>query len=134
MEDVASVATFLHERGIMKGDRVAVFSPNSYNMLVWEMAVTSMGSISVPIFQGYDAKNVDYILQHAEPRAIYTDGVGRLEKVEASSAHGSIPITITAQESSHVPISECLSGGSSELYFKLVKQVSPEDVCFIQYT
>jgi hypothetical protein len=35
-------------------------------MLLWELAAASMGAISVPIFAGYDLKNVDYILGDAE--------------------------------------------------------------------
>ena len=134
MGDVASVATFLYGKGIRKADRVAIFSPNSYNMLVWEMTVTSMGAQSVPIFAGYDAKNVDFILRHAEPKAIYIDGLGRLEKVEMSSAADSIPTIVTAQESKRSPFTECLSGGDPALYASLVKAVKPDDVCFIQYT
>jgi long-subunit acyl-CoA synthetase (AMP-forming) len=134
MDDVASLAGFLYEKGVRKGDRAAVFSPNSYYMLVWEMAVTSMGAVSVPIFAGYDARNVDFILSHAEPKAILVDGAARLEKVEASGVAGSIPTIVTAHQSSHLPMDDCLKGGSQDLYSRLVKQVRPEDVCFIQYT
>ncbi len=133
-DDMASVATFLHENGIRKGDRVAVFSPNSYYMLVWEMGVISMGGISVPIFQGYDARNVDYILQHAEPKAIFIDGQQRIEKVEASSAAESIPLIVTRRESSYTLIDDCLKGGSRELFADLIKRVRPNDLSFIQYT
>ncbi len=132
--DMASLAAFLHENGIEKGDRCAVLSPNSYNMLVWEMAVTSMGAVSVPIFQGYDAKNVDFILTHAEPKAIYVDGDQRLGKVLQSKAGGSIPVKVTKQESSYKLMSDCLIGGSRELFMSLINRVNPNDLSFIQYT
>jgi long-subunit acyl-CoA synthetase (AMP-forming) len=158
LDDVASLAAFLHERGIGHGDRVAVFSRNSYAMLVWEMAVTSMGAVSVPIFAGYGARDVDYILCHAEPQAIYVDAEQRLRKVEASAAAGAITTIVTLQESPHTRLSDCLSGGlpggsgdgasgdargnsggspqsaSRELFADLVKRVKPSDVCFLQYT
>jgi len=132
--DLASIATFLSQRGIGKGDRVSVFSPNSYEMLAWEMAVTSMGAVSVPIFQGYDAKNVDYILSHAEPKAIYVDGEARLEKVEASSAAAGIPVIVTRKESRYERIEESMVVGSLELFNRLISRVRPNDLCFIQYT
>ncbi len=132
--DICSVATFLHEQGIGKGDRVAVFSPNSYQMLVWEMAVTSMGAVSVPIFAGYDVKNLDYILGHAEPRAIYLDGDERLEKFEACNARTLVETVVTRQPSRYTTFEECLKGGSRELFEKLVSRVKSNQVCFIQYT
>jgi long-subunit acyl-CoA synthetase (AMP-forming) len=133
-DDMASVAVFLKENGVSKGDRCAVFSPNSYNMLVWEMAVISMGAVSVPIFQGYDAKNVDFILNHAEPKAIYVDGDKRLEKVMQSSAASKIPVKITCQQSDHTLMSEIMNGGSRDIFLNLIKKVNPNDLSFIQYT
>ncbi|MCK4412685.1 MAG: AMP-binding protein [Candidatus Eisenbacteria sp.] len=134
LDDVAALATFLHAQGIRKGDRAAVFSPNSYPMLLWEMAVTSMGAISVPIFAGYDARNVDSILGHAEPKAIYIDGDERLAKARSSAAFGSISIIATRQPSDYAPFDDCLRGGSRELFGELVKGVRASDVCFLQYT
>jgi len=134
LDDISSMTIFLHEKGIRKGDRIAVFSQNSYFMLLWEMTVTSTGAISVPIFHGYDAKNVDFILKHAEPKAIYVDGEERLEKVKASEAFGSIRLILTRQKSSYTQIEECLKGGKREFFVNLVKQVNPRDICFIQYT
>ena len=132
--DMASISGFLNKKGIKKGDRCAVFSPNSYNMLAWEMAVISMGAVSVPIFQGYDAKNVDFILNHAEPAAIYVDGEQRLEKVMASSAASDIPVIITRQKSNHHLMSDCMQVGSREIFIDLIKKVNPNDLSFIQYT
>ena len=134
LDDVTAIATFLHEQGIGKADRIAVFSPNSYQMLVWEMAVTSMGAVSVPIFAGYDDRNVAAILHHAEPRAIYVDGEMRLAKVAASGATAPIPLIVTRRASAHTCVDDCIRGGSRQLFFDLVKRVRPHDVCFIQYT
>jgi long-subunit acyl-CoA synthetase (AMP-forming) len=133
-KDIISIASFLHSVDIQKGDRVAVLSPNSYAMLVWEMAVTSMGAISVPIFCNYDIDNIDYILLHSEPSAIYIDGEERLCKFEACSARPNFEIIVTSRESKYIKFENCLNNGSSELYCQLAKEVTSDDVCFIQYT
>ncbi len=133
-KDIVSVAGFLHAKKVKKGDRVAVLSPNSYAMLVWEMAVTSMGAISVPIFCGYDIDHIDYILLHAEPRVIYIDGDERLSNVEACSARSNLEVIVTFQDSDYIKFSGCLNNGSSELYCQLAKEITGDDVCFIQYT
>jgi len=133
-KDITSMVSFLHSQEIRKGDRVAVFSPNTYAMLVWEISVTSMGAISVPIFCGYDVDHADYILLHAEPTAIFIDGESRLTKFEACSARPNIEHVVTMQDSKYKKFSDLLNNGSSELYCQLAKDVSGEDVCFIQYT
>ena len=134
IDHLSSIASFLTENDIKKGDRLAVFSPNSYQMLAWEMAVTSMGAISVPIFQGYGHKSVDFILNHAEPKAVYVHGDGRLEKVQASSIFNSIPIIVTDKKTSYHHMDDCLKQTKRDFFTKLVKNVKPCDVCFIQYT
>jgi long-subunit acyl-CoA synthetase (AMP-forming) len=132
--DMSSLAIFLTEKGIRKGDRIAVFSPNGYQMLVWEMTVTSMGATSVPIFHGYDHKNVAFILNHAEPKAIYIDGDERLEKVTASDSASSIPLIVTKQKSSYNRIDDCFKAPDREFLSGLIKKAKPSDICFIQYT
>ena len=134
IDHLSSIASFLTENGVKKGDRIAVFSPNSYQMLAWEMAVTSMGAISVPIFQGYGHKSVDFILNHAEPKGIYVHGDDRLEKVQASSNFNSIPIIVTDKKTSFHHIDDCLKKTDRDSFTKLVKSVKPGDVCFMQYT
>ncbi|MDQ1350296.1 MAG: hypothetical protein QG657_597 [Acidobacteriota bacterium] len=134
LKDVVSIVNFLQTTGIKKRDRVAVLSPNSYAMLVWELAVTSMGSISVPIFAGYDAPHIDYILNHAEPIAIFINGEERLSRFEACSGRPAVKTVVTFHESNYTRFNDCLNGNSSEKFFQLVKKVMPEDVCFIQYT
>jgi long-subunit acyl-CoA synthetase (AMP-forming) len=132
--DIAGLSNFLWERGVKKGERVAVFSPNSYAMLVWETAVTSMGAISVPIYAGYNVANIDYILNHAEPSVIFIDGEERLGKLEACAARPAIKTIVTRQHSEYPDFSECLPAGSLERFGRMVSDVTQEDVCFIHYT
>jgi|Deesub1362B_J571_1020462.scaffolds.fasta_scaffold02261_4 long-subunit acyl-CoA synthetase (AMP-forming) len=135
LHDVMAVATFLHQKGVKIQDRVAVFSPNSYEMLVWEMAVTSMGAISVPIFAGYDQPHVEFILDNARPVALYVDGEDRLEKVEKGGFSRVIPTLVTRQPSAYVPIGECMKTAPDRSFFlDRLKRVQPYHVCFIQYT
>ncbi|MCP4158233.1 MAG: long-chain fatty acid--CoA ligase, partial [bacterium] len=78
LRDVVSIVDFLNKKKITKGDRIAVLSPNNYSMLAWELAVASMGAISVPIFAKYDVKHIDHILTNSEPVAMFIEGEERL--------------------------------------------------------
>jgi long-subunit acyl-CoA synthetase (AMP-forming) len=134
LKAVVSVVEFLHKHDIKTGDRVAVLSPNSYAMLVWELAVNSMGAVSVPIFSGYDTKNIDFILNNSEPRAILVNGEQRLSRIEACTYRSKLEFIVTSHDSTYTKFDDCTGSGSSELFFELVKKVTPDDVCFIQYT
>ncbi len=133
-ENMASLAAYLYSRGIRKGDRLAVFSRNSYQMLVWEMAVTSMGAITVPIFAGYDVDNAGYILKHAEPKALFVDDETRLEKVKQTGTLSSIPLIMTLQDLGYERITDHFEGGNLGDFANMIAAVNPGDVCFIQYT
>jgi long-subunit acyl-CoA synthetase (AMP-forming) len=135
LKDIASIALFLHEKGIKQGDRVAVFSPNSYEMLVWELAVASMGAVSVSIFAEYGTQVVDYILQHAEPSAVFVDGRDRLDKILDSEVSRDVSLIVTRHKSPYVQLDSCRKTTSPlEAYRKLLKRVKPGDVCFMLYT
>jgi len=134
LKDVVSVVGFLDARGTRKGDRVAVLSPNSYAMLVWELAVTSMGGMSVPIFAGHHTPQIDYILRHSEVSGIFVDGGERLARLEACPAFPGIQTVVTQEPSNHMQFGHCLNGNSSERFLQLAKNVRADDVCFIHYT
>jgi long-subunit acyl-CoA synthetase (AMP-forming) len=134
LKDIAGLSNFLSERGVAKGERAAVFSPNSYAMLVWEAAVTSMGAISVPIYAGYNAANLGYILDRAEPRAIFIDGEERLGRFEACPSSLAISTIVTRQPSRHSDFSQCLGGNRIEDFTLRANDVAQEDVCFIHFT
>lgn len=69
---LASAAEW-RERGLLEGDRVVFQAPRSYARLVSEMAVMSLGAISVPVMEG--EKDLDSILRSVEPSFTAADPV-----------------------------------------------------------
>ena len=63
---VNRVANALHERGIGKGDRVALLSHNNDAFVVVDFAVARLGAILVPINFMLKAHEVAYVLQHSQ--------------------------------------------------------------------
>lgn len=70
-DKVDSLKKFLHERGISKGDRVAILSENSPNWGIAYFSITTMGAIVVPILPGFHANEVHHILRHSRCKAIF---------------------------------------------------------------
>jgi acyl-CoA synthetase (AMP-forming)/AMP-acid ligase II len=68
------VARWLAERGVAKGDRVAIYLPNDH-CLQWitsYAAIHKAGGVMVPVNTRLSTGEVTAILNHAEPRAIVT--------------------------------------------------------------
>src|SRR3954447_23955916 len=63
---VNRVANALAERGVGKGDRVALLSHNSHGFVVAYFALVKLGAIAVPINFMLRADEVAFILGHAE--------------------------------------------------------------------
>ena len=82
---VFTIANNLIREGVCQGDRVAMLSENRLEMFMFELALMSIGGVTVPIFAGYPEKQVDYILNHSRPKYIVASCKKQFDKVTASS-------------------------------------------------
>ncbi len=103
-ERVARLRDDLTERGLRKGDRIAILGAGSPNWGIAFLAVTTMGGVAVPIMEDFPEVDIDHILDHAEVQAIFISGpllqslnlnglknvahVFLLEKLEAAPGEG----------------------------------------------
>jgi long-chain acyl-CoA synthetase len=62
---------FLHSRGVIKGDRVAILSENSPNWGITYLAITTMGAIAVPILTDFHANEINHILRHSGCKIVF---------------------------------------------------------------
>lgn len=53
------------------GDHVALYMENSWDWLVADLAIQSIGAVSVPIYTTMSADSIAYILRHASVKAIF---------------------------------------------------------------
>jgi fatty-acyl-CoA synthase len=64
-EETALVARGLLVRGVKKGDRVGIWSPNRYEWVVLQYATARMGAILVNINPAYRVHELEYALKHS---------------------------------------------------------------------
>src|SRR5207244_8668295 len=69
----AALAAGLHERGVGRGDVVALLSYNCPEFLETVFAANYLGAIAMPINWRLAAPEVRYILEHSEARALVCD-------------------------------------------------------------
>lgn len=83
-EKVSRVATALKKLGVRKGDKLAIFSPNSINYEIAVFAVSRCGGIVVPVNPTLKEEELGYILRDSESKAILTVS-GLLETVQKAA-------------------------------------------------
>ncbi|MCG7336272.1 acyl--CoA ligase [Sporosarcina sp. ACRSM] len=91
-KDVDQLAASFIEQGFKKGDRIAVALPNWYETTVIFFAVAKIGAILVPFNPSYKAHEVQYILHHAEPKALFVT-----EKFDGRILEEDQPLIITVR-------------------------------------
>ena len=72
-ERVHRLSNALRQRGIGKGDKVAVLSPNSHRVLEAFFAVPQIGAVLTPLNYRLTTPDFAYILDHAETKALLID-------------------------------------------------------------
>ena len=72
-ERVRRLSNALRQRGIGKGDKVAVLSPNTHRMLEAFFAVPQIGAVLTPLNYRLTTPDFAYILDHAEAKALLID-------------------------------------------------------------
>ncbi len=100
----ARLARALLAHGIAKGSRVGVLAPNGPEWVVWWLAAARIGCVVVPLNTFYKARELGYVLRHADVHALFT--VARflnndyLERIEtcAPSLSGQRPPMLLAPE------------------------------------
>ena len=68
---VQDLSLGLHEIGVRKNDKISIIAENSYKWCVVDLAIISLGAITVP---GYTTSNEDeifYLLSHSEASVVF---------------------------------------------------------------
>jgi len=70
LSEINRAARGLITMGIKKGDRVALWAPNSPEWIISQMALAKIGAIVVPVDHGAEKKDLLYILEQSGSRSI----------------------------------------------------------------
>ena len=70
-DQVRRTAAFLRAQGFPAGSRIALWSGNSKDWLVVDLAISLAGHISVPLYPGQDVESARYIFEHSESRLVF---------------------------------------------------------------
>ncbi|CAN5197814.1 AMP-binding protein [soil metagenome] len=83
--DVKKTSAGIRKIGFRKNDKMIVFSPNRYEMLVLELAIMAGGGISVPIFAFFHKEAANALIQHSGAKFIAVAGELQLNRIDLSN-------------------------------------------------
>lgn len=82
---VSEIMLFLKKKGVKKGDRVAILAWNSPEYVWTDLAIQSLGAVTVPVYPNSAAEQVNYILHDCGARLLLGDGKDQTGKVARDS-------------------------------------------------
>lgn len=83
---VAEIMTFLRQVCFRKGDRAAILSWNSPEWVWTDLAIQSMGGVTVPIYPNNNPDAVNFILGNCGASVIFADSSEQLAKVDGRTS------------------------------------------------
>lgn len=88
-EDVRSVAGYLLDQDIEKGDRIAILSENRYEWAVTDLAIQLVGAINVSLYTTLPASQCEFIVKNSGSKLFFVSTGIQLKK--AVSIFGNCP-------------------------------------------
>ena len=82
---VSTVTAYLRKSGFAKGDRAAVMAWNCPEWIIADLAIQSLGGVTVPIYPHSTPDQVNYVLRDSGARFLFSNEREQLGKVDTTS-------------------------------------------------
>jgi long-chain acyl-CoA synthetase len=140
---VAKIALGLKSLGIKKEDTVALFSASRVEWTLCDLAILSLGAVTVPIYQSNTPEQVAFVLQNSGSKLVFVEHQAGMRKVLSiiselpdlkkviliSGAPEVSNRAITLGELEHLG-----TVGDEALWKKEVDDIEPKDLATLVYT
>lgn len=143
LKDVSGLARGLKILGMKKGETAAIFSGTRYEWTVIDLAILSVGAVTVPIYSTLSIDQIIYILNHSAAKVIFVESIELLEKIKSvrkrlTSVEKIVLIEgDVAANGGIIKFSSLILPplkGDGESYKELIAEVTPDDVATCVYT
>ena len=85
---VRRIASFLRSKDYPAGSRIGIWSANSMDWPIVDLAIMLAGHISVPIYPGQDVESANYIFNHAEVKLVFCGVFDQAARVDEALVDG----------------------------------------------
>jgi long-chain acyl-CoA synthetase len=141
---VEATGAWLQTQGVMAGDRVAILSESRYEWVVADLAIISIGAISVPLYHTLPAGQIAPLLADSGVVGAFVSSAAQREKLELVIAGGELARAgvslrfVWSFDASGLPAGDAAAVVEPEdsAILPMIHQpaVRPEDVATIIYT
>jgi long-chain acyl-CoA synthetase len=129
---VRRIASFLIDRNYPAGSRIAIWSANSMDWPIVDLAIMLAGHISVPVYPGQDIASANYIFKHSEAKLVFCGAFDQHARFDEALVEGMETVAILGcNVSTDTSMERILA--ENEPYSESPRP-NPEDVFTIIYT
>ena len=143
--EMLDIARSLVARGVSRGDRVAIWAPNSITWITTALGVLATGAWLVPLNTRFKGQEAAYILDKARVRTLFVangflgnDYLGWLANVkpELCALEDTVLLPLPGERStaSWEAFRDQRDGASATMVDALIDAGSPDDVCDVIFT
>ncbi len=135
----AKIATVLAKKGIVKGDKIGIVLPNCPEFIFLYFAFMQAGAIAIPVNINLHPKEIAYILENSDAKAVYygtTINEEIIQTIDALDGILKFPLEVMGEESSGskgtslLGSMEMMKAASGELF----PVIQDDDTQLIVYT
>ncbi|MBX9688209.1 MAG: AMP-binding protein [Candidatus Obscuribacterales bacterium] len=132
---VSAFVSFLKKAGVQRGERVCILSWNSPEWIYADLAIQSIGAITVPIYPKSSADQVTQIATHSKARLVFAG-----DEEQASKVHGLDAVILSSFSSSPLEFKLESDAAREYQYFlaeaesAVFNQIDENDVSTLMYT
>lgn len=87
-DEVATLAAWFQSQGVKKGTKIGLISSNRPEWLISDLAILSIGGITVPIYPSSSQNDISYILNHSEAEWLVVDTLDRVSYLKDAKFKG----------------------------------------------
>lgn len=132
---VSQIALGLLDLGIRKGDAVAIFASTRIEWTLCDLAILSIGAVSIPIYQSNTAEQAAYILENSESKLIFTENSDLTGRVrQRNQAIRIVQMTGEVPGSGETLPQLMRRGWDKKRWQQAVREIRLEDLATIVYT
>lgn len=136
---VANVASRLSKLGIKKGDSVAIYSNTRAEWTIIDLAILSIGAVTVPIYQNLNKDHVNYIINHSNASCVFVEDYELIQNLDSYSQDKCQIVLIDenlngAKTSFYKEFANHNNGYSLAEYKSLIENLNHDDIASCVYT
>ena len=114
---VRQLARALMGLGVEAGERVGIFSPNRFEWTISDIAILTVGAVSVPVYATNTVEQLRYILDDASIRVLFVGNREQYEKAHALLADTTLETIVSyprAEGEGAVNFEKLLESGTTD--------------------